>query len=440
MRAPLAVLTAVFASTLASSLAAAVTLAAPAQAVIAVDTTGTTYDTAPARVAMTFPVAGPTSYTDTWLTCRSGCARKHMGQDLMGVKMTPLVAAFDGVVSSLGRERTAGAGNSLVITGDNGWSAVYLHVNNDTPGTDDGRGTEQYAFPRGIEVGTRVLAGQLVAWRGDSGNAESTGPHLHFELRRGSGWSGIVVNAFPSLQTARRLGQPLSAGPHPDQSLVRSADGTPFVYDGATKHPVTPGVLLANGLDLRAAVTVRTEELRRYQTVGPLPLRAGALVSDPTGAVWRITPDGRYAATPVTGQRVAAVATSDLTDLPVLEVPALPTAGMLVRKDGTLSVLGTDGALHGADASVLASWGLTAADATDWPAPDVQPEQGASLGLRDGTLVAISAVGPAVISHGTVRRIWDRPQEIAYGYLGLPRLRVPSRLLAGLATGELAGR
>ncbi|MEO6203782.1 MAG: M23 family metallopeptidase, partial [Mycobacteriales bacterium] len=129
-----------FAAVLAALVASAVALpapalASPALALVAVDTTGTTYDTAPVRIAMTFPVAGPTSYSDTWLSCRSGCGRKHMGQDLMGAKMTPMVAAFDGVVSSLKRETTVGAGNYLVITGDNGWSAIYLHVNNDTPGT-----------------------------------------------------------------------------------------------------------------------------------------------------------------------------------------------------------------------------------------------------------------------------------------------------------------
>ncbi len=155
---------------------------------------------------MVFPVAGGvTSFTDTFLVCRSGCARKHMGQDLMGARMTPLVAAFDGVISSLRRETTAGGGNYLVITGDNGWSAMYLHVNNDTPGTDDGKGTAGFAFPAGIEVGTRVLAGQLVAWRGDSGNAESTGPHLHFEVLVG----GVQRDSRVALRST--AGEPLGS-------------------------------------------------------------------------------------------------------------------------------------------------------------------------------------------------------------------------------------
>src|SRR5687768_11354347 len=166
--------------------------------------TGTAYETARVVVPMTFPVVGPTKYSDNFLVCRSGCSRMHMGQDLMGPKMSPLVAAFDGVVTSLKKDGS----NYVAITGDRGasagWTAIYVHVNNDTPGTDDGRGSAAWAFPSGIAVGARVLAGQLVGWRGDSGNAEGTGPHLHFELRKGTGWGGVVHNVYPSLVAARR--------------------------------------------------------------------------------------------------------------------------------------------------------------------------------------------------------------------------------------------
>lgn len=426
-------------------------LASPASALLAVDTTGTTYSTDPVRVPMVFPVAGGvTSYTDTFLTCRSGCARKHMGQDLMGAKMTPLVAAFDGVISSLRRETTAGGGNYLVITGDNGWSAMYLHVNNDTPGTDDGRGTAGFAFPAGIDVGTRVLAGQLVAWRGDSGNAESTGPHLHFELRKGSGWSGIVYNAYPSLQAARHIALPSASGPHPEGSLLRTDAGSYFVTDGSLKHPVSAGVLAANGYNPASAVLASAAELRLYRTAAPLAVRDGALVSAPDGSGWRVAAGSRY---PAAGAHIVPVADADLAGLPVVEAPTGPTVGMLVRWQDLVYSVDVDGVLHPVDHYVLASWGWTAADVVDLPEPaplpadptadpasaPVGPEIGDPLGLRDGTLVAISAVGPAVVSHGVVRRIWDNRENAAYGYAGKPRLVIPAALVAALPLGELAG-
>jgi hypothetical protein len=423
-------------------------LAQPSSAMLAVDTTGTAYSTDPVSVSMVFPVAGGvTSYTDTFLVCRSGCARKHMGQDLMGARMTPLVAAFDGVISSLRRETSVGGGNYLVITGDNGWSAVYLHVNNDTPGTDDGRGTASFAFPAGMEVGTRVLAGQLVAWRGDSGNAESTGPHLHFELRKGSGWSGIAYNAYPSLRAARRLAAPLASGPHPDGSLLRTDSGTYFVSDGSLKHSLSAGVLVANGYNPASAVLATAAELRRYSTAPALALRDGALVAAPDGSVWRVVGATRY---PATGGSAVPVADVDLAGLSVVEAPTGPTAGMLVRWQNLVYAVDADGLLHLLDRYVMASWGWTAADVIDLPEPPpvpvdpalapsgdpsvapsadpglepVGPQIGSPLPLRDGTLVAISAFGPAVVSHG---------------YVGRPRLLIPAALVAGLPVGELAG-
>src|SRR3954469_6820279 len=95
-------------------------LTAPAHAATGVDSTGTVYSTDRVVVPITFPVLGATSYSDTFLTCRSGCTRKHMGQDLMGAKMSPLVAACTGTVVTLKRETHVGDGNYLGIACDTG--------------------------------------------------------------------------------------------------------------------------------------------------------------------------------------------------------------------------------------------------------------------------------------------------------------------------------
>ena len=77
-------------------------------------------------------------------------------------KMTPLVACFSGTVNVM---RSAGVGghNMLTIEGEDGFASAYMHINNDTPGTDDGLGTAEYAFPAGLQSGDHVEAGQLVA-------------------------------------------------------------------------------------------------------------------------------------------------------------------------------------------------------------------------------------------------------------------------------------
>lgn len=148
--------------------------------------------------AITFPVSGGANYVDSFGAPRSG-GRSHEGQDLMGAKGTPLVAAVAGVVTRIRHDVSGLSGNSLTIRADDGWTYVYIHLNNDSPGTDDGLNPYQYAFAPGLVVGQRVAAGELVAYLGDSGNAESTTPHLHFEIHAPD---GVVVNAYASLRAA----------------------------------------------------------------------------------------------------------------------------------------------------------------------------------------------------------------------------------------------
>jgi hypothetical protein len=150
-----------------------------------------------------FPVDGPVSYTDTFGAPRTG--HTHEGQDLMGTKMLPLLAAVDGVVHRVKFDNAVG--NSVTIKAADGWTYHYIHVNNDRPGTDDGQATRAQAFPPSIVVGATVTRGQVVAYMGDSGNAEATAPHLHFEIREPAptgSYQGSPINPYESLQQATR--------------------------------------------------------------------------------------------------------------------------------------------------------------------------------------------------------------------------------------------
>ena len=81
---------------------------------------------------------GTVQYANGWGDCRDGCARRHQGTDMIGVRMQPLLAAVDGTVTPIRYENAGTAGNVITITGADGWYYNYFHVNNDTPGTDDG--------------------------------------------------------------------------------------------------------------------------------------------------------------------------------------------------------------------------------------------------------------------------------------------------------------
>ncbi len=164
---------------------------------------------------ITFPVIGNVSYYDDFGAPRVG--HTHEGNDLMGHKMMPLVAAVTGTVRQvIWPEATWGY--SVTIEDADGYTYHYLHINNDTPGTDDDLGGGMNAYAPDIRPGDKVVAGQQIGWMGDSGNAETTTAHLHFEIRYG----GIAFSPYASLKAATHITTPV-------------------------EHPVVPGEILPYG-------------------------------------------------------------------------------------------------------------------------------------------------------------------------------------------------
>ncbi len=170
---------------------------------------------------------GGVYWSDTYGACRSGCSRSHEGVDMLGPKLTPLIAANDGYISWMRAD--SGSGNNLVITDDDGWEYHYIHINNDSPGTDDGANPIEYAFSGRIadawESGEwrnlRVTAGEVVAFMGDSGNAEGCCSHLHFEIVNPS---GANINPTPSVDAALAYAQDNPQGLTVDPALLGPYD------------------------------------------------------------------------------------------------------------------------------------------------------------------------------------------------------------------------
>ncbi|NNE94854.1 MAG: M23 family metallopeptidase, partial [Acidimicrobiales bacterium] len=169
---------------------------------------------------ITLPVAvdhlDSVHWTDTWGAPRSG-GRIHVGVDMIGPKMTPLVAAADGTITWMRHDTSRG--NIIYLTDDAGWQYTYIHINNDTPGTDDGANRYEEAFAPGIERGARVNAGDVIAYMGDSGNAEWTVSHLHFEIVSPD---GVNVNPAPIVDEA--LERALRTVPEVDPARVAPFD------------------------------------------------------------------------------------------------------------------------------------------------------------------------------------------------------------------------
>jgi uncharacterized protein YkwD len=251
-------------------------------------------------VPMVFPIAGKVNWSDSFLASRGGGKRRHHGQDLMSPKLNPAVACFDGTIFiGVGN---GNAGNTITIEGDNGWTAQYYHMNNDSPGTDDAKGTADYCFAPGIKNGQRVVTGQLIGWVGDSGNAESTGSHVHFEI-----WSqvtGAVYNATASLKAATKLDAPLVFAPAPDLDIPKGQGR----YEGVIKkidrdRKVLVLDLLAtdtNGNGLKSVIRPTREfliadEKSKFHIFGqPEPLSfENILPGDRISTIARITPPNK---------------------------------------------------------------------------------------------------------------------------------------------------
>jgi hypothetical protein len=148
------------------------------------------------------------------------------------------------------------AGNWVTVRGDDGWRWLYLHLNDDTPGTDDGAAPPELTFGPGIRVGARVAPGQVLGYVGDSGNAEEEAPQLHFEVRTPA---NAAVDPWTSLRVASGRDPATTCTPatdparRPDPAASRgvwlaTADGGVFALGGAGFGGS------AGDLDLRAPI------------------------------------------------------------------------------------------------------------------------------------------------------------------------------------------
>jgi murein DD-endopeptidase MepM/ murein hydrolase activator NlpD len=100
----------------------------------------------------------------------------HHGVDVALPVGTPLTAPADGVV--VHKNRTASAGFNLILRHEGTWHTVYYHLQK----------------PSHLAVGDEVKAGQIIAKSGNTG--QSTGPHLHWELRKSRTW-GDTTDPMP---------------------------------------------------------------------------------------------------------------------------------------------------------------------------------------------------------------------------------------------------
>jgi len=286
--------------------------------------------------------------------CRGGCTRRHEGVDIMAPKMTPVYAAAAATVAWTGSTCC-----SVFLAHDDGWQTWYIHLNNDTPGTDDGKG---WGIAPGIVSGTRVSAGQLIGWVGDSGNAEDTAPHLHFELLAPG---GVKVDPFPSLAAAF-TGE--ACPPGGSAPLAAVLGGGPLLRRGSTGEGV--------------------RQLQAFLRVRGYPVGTVDGIFGP-GTEAAVRAFQRRQGLPVDG------AVGGRTRAAIARMAELPAIASLVRSDGRLLSAGQ----RGPDVRELKRW-LAAAGHAPGPTPfgpgfGPATRRAVRAFQKDHGLVVDGVVGPA---------------------------------------------
>ena len=104
----------------------------------------------PSTTASRSRSTGTVHYTDDFGDCREGCTRHHDGNDLIGAKLDARGRGERRHDRVGARRQQRHAGNMLKLTGTDGWDYWYIHINNDTPGTDDGKNPAKWRFAPGI--------------------------------------------------------------------------------------------------------------------------------------------------------------------------------------------------------------------------------------------------------------------------------------------------
>jgi len=151
----------------------------------------------------------------------TGKASFHHGIDIAMPVGTPLTAGADGEIVHKGNNGSGGV--TLIIRHANNMHTVYYHLRTPSP----------------HRIGARVKAGDFVAYSGNTG--ASTGPHLHYELRRSRKW-GDTIDPVPHIvkpQSVDPIVEPQLPEPEPTPKPEPPARPAPPQTKPTYNRPLT---------------------------------------------------------------------------------------------------------------------------------------------------------------------------------------------------------
>jgi murein DD-endopeptidase MepM/ murein hydrolase activator NlpD len=257
---------------------------------------------ASAEPTLAFPLPGRTSASiqSRFGADRDGGRRRHQGVDIFAPRGTPVLAAADGFVRSAG---TNALGGKVVWVWDpaRSQSLYYAHLDSQL-----------------VRSGQTVRTGDTLGMVGNTGNARSTAPHLHFGIyRRGQGavdpypflhrpprgparlsadtaWLGDVARVVARVTPVRTAPEARATALRelPRHSVLR-VDGASGAWYRVRLPDETIGYVAASAVGALTA-PVRSERTARPAAVRDLPAPGGAVI-DTVGPGSRVAVLGRFA-------------------------------------------------------------------------------------------------------------------------------------------------
>ncbi len=104
--------------------------------------------------------------------------KAHQGVDYAAAVGTPVWSVADGTVTVAGN--TGSGGNTVCVRHRNGFETCYLHLS---------------SYGAGVRSGSRIAQKQIIGYSGNTGR--TTGPHLHFAMKRNGAFVNPLNQKFP---------------------------------------------------------------------------------------------------------------------------------------------------------------------------------------------------------------------------------------------------
>jgi murein DD-endopeptidase MepM/ murein hydrolase activator NlpD len=187
-----------------------------------------------------FPVYGPSSFSDDFGAPRADTIWHH-GNDIFAPRGAPILAVADGTLSFVGWNSVGG--NRFWLRDMQGNEFYHAHLS---------------AFSPLARDGAHVHAGDVIGFVGNTGDADGTPPHLHFEVHPvdllWKGYDG-VVDPYPYLLAWRK-----------QTDLAISVSG----WTAPSGHAKAPPAVLLDAEDISTMSGLDPGEFSTVLEFGPL--------------------------------------------------------------------------------------------------------------------------------------------------------------------------